>query len=118
MSVNEPSDFGIPPYSGWTVRGPAEDLGALLHRAAEFVDSIAANHAVSSISLERDGDETVIEVAFDHWQLPADLDYLDPRVAHHDSEGQRDDFDFMVELAAELDTRTIVDLGCGAGRLA
>lgn len=118
MSSNEPSDFGIPPYSGWTVRGPAEDLSALLHRAAEFLDSIAANHAVTGISLARDGDEAVIDVAFDHWKLPADLDYLDPRLAHHDSDGPRDDFDFMVELAAKLDARTIVDLGCGAGRLA
>lgn len=118
MSINEPPDFGTPPYSGWAVRGPAEDLSALLHRAAEFLDSIAANHAVSSISLQRDGEEAVIDVAFDHWQLPADLDYLDPRVAHHDSECQRDDFDFMIEIAAQLDARTIVDLGCGAGRLA
>jgi SAM-dependent methyltransferase len=118
MNLNEPPDFGIPPYSGWTVRGPAADLGALLHRAADFLDSIAANHAVSGISLERDGDEAVVDIAFDHWRLPADLDYLDPRVAHHDSEDPRDDFDFMVELAAQLDARTIVDLGCGAGRLA
>ena len=118
MSINEPSDFGVPPYSGWTVRGPAEDLSALLHRAAEFLDSIAANHAVSNISVERDGDDAVVDVAFDHWKLPADLDYLDPRVAHHDSEEQRDDFEFIVELADQLDARTIVDLGCGAGRLA
>lgn len=118
MSINEPSDFGVPPYSGWTVRGPADDLGALLRRAAEFLDSIAANHAVTGISLKRDGDEAVVDVAFDHWQLPADLDYLDPRVAHHDNEEPRDDFDFMTELAARLDARRIVDLGCGAGRLA
>jgi SAM-dependent methyltransferase len=118
MSINEPSDFGIPPYSGWTVRGPAEDLSALLHRAADVLDSIAANHAVTGISLERDGDDAVVDVAFDHWRLPADLDYLDPRVAHHDSEEPRDDFEFMVDLAAQLDARSIVDLGCGAGRLA
>lgn len=100
------------------MRGPADELSALLRRAADFVDSIAANDAVSGISLERDGNDMVIDVAFDHWQLPADLDYLDPRVAHHDTDGPRDDFDFMVNLAAELDARTIVDLGCGAGRLA
>lgn len=118
MSINEPSDFGVAPYSGWTVRGPAEDLSALLHRAAEFLDSMAANHAVSGISLQRDGGDVVIDVAFDHWQLPADLDYLDPRVAHHDSDEPRDDFDFMIDLASRLDARTVVDLGCGAGRLA
>ena len=117
-SVNEPPDFGDPPYSGWTVRGSLEDLSALLRRAAEFLDSIAVNYAVSGISFQRDGDDVVVDVAFDHWQLPADLDYLDPRVAHHDSEDPRADFDFMVELAAHLDARTIVDLGCGAGRLA
>jgi SAM-dependent methyltransferase len=117
MSINDPPDFGIPPYSGWTVRGPSEDLGALLRRAADFLDSVAANHAVSGISLSRDGDDAVVDVAFDHWQLPADLDYLDPRIAHHDSEEPRDDFDFMLELADRLDARTIVDLGCGAGRL-
>lgn len=118
MSINEPSDFGLQPYSGWTIRGPADNLSALLHRAAEFVDSIAANHAVTSISLKRDGDDAVLDVAYDHWQLPADLDYLDPRVAHHDSEDQRDDFDFMIGLATQLGARTVVDLGCGAGRLA
>lgn len=118
MSINEPSDFGIPPYSGWTARGPADDLGALLRRAAEFLDSIAANHAVRGISLERDGGDVVLDVAFDHWQLPADLDYLDPRLANHDSEGPRDDFAFMTQLADQLGAREIVDLGCGAGRLA
>ena len=118
MSINEPSDFGIPPYSGWTVRGPAQELSALLRRAAEFLDSIAAHDAVSSIALERDDDDAVLDVAFDHWKLPADLDYLDPRVAHHDSDDPRADFEFMVELAALLDARAIVDLGCGAGRLA
>src|SRR5205814_1933674 len=29
-----------------------------------------------------------------------------------------DDFDFMVALADEVDARTIIDLGCGTGRLA
>ena len=118
MSINEPPDFGIPPYSGWTVRGPADDPSALLRRAAEFLDSVAANHALTGVSLTRDGDEVVVDVAFDHWKLPADLDYLDPRLAHHDGEDPRDDFTFMFELAAQVDARRIVDLGCGAGRLA
>jgi SAM-dependent methyltransferase len=118
MSINEPSDFGVPPWSGWTLRGPADDLGALLHRAAEFLDSVGANHAVREVSLRREGEQAVVDVAFDHWQLPADLDYLDPRVAHHDTDDRRDDFEFMVEVASQLDARTVVDLGCGAGRLA
>ena len=52
--------------------------------------------------------------------MRVDLDYLDPRMAAQfdDGDGERDDFDFVVSLAAELDATTVVDVGCGTGRLA
>jgi hypothetical protein len=68
------ADFSAPPDSRWTVRGAADDLVALLHRAAEFLDSLAAVQAVSGLQLDRDGDDVVLTVSFDHWHLPADLD--------------------------------------------
>ena len=45
--------------------------------------------------------------------------YVDPRlVALYDIENTRGaDTDFYVRLAAELDARTIIELGCGTGRL-
>ena len=48
-----------------------------------------------------------------------DLHYVDPRlVALYDLENQRgEDTDFYLALAAELDAKTIVDLGCGTGLL-
>jgi hypothetical protein len=111
-------DFAVPPDSRWTVRGSADDLVALLRRAAEFLDSLGPV-AVSGLSLDRDADDVVLTVTFDHWQLPADLDYLDPRVAAgYYGEERRDDIDFMVALAAQLDAHTIVDFGCGTGQLA
>jgi SAM-dependent methyltransferase len=111
-------DFAVPPDSRWTVSGSADDLVALLRRAAEFLDSLGPV-AVSGLSLDRDADDVVLTVTFDHWQLPADLDYLDPRVAAgYYGEERRDDIDFMVALAAQLDAHTIVDFGCGTGQLA
>jgi SAM-dependent methyltransferase len=49
-----------------------------------------------------------------------DLHYVDPRlVALYDLENPRgSDTDFYVALAADIDARTIVDLGCGTGLLA
>ena len=100
------------------MRGGADEVVSLLRRAAEFLDSLGPV-AVSSLALDRDGDDLVLTVVFDHWQLPADLDYLDPRVAAgHFDVGQHDDVDFMVALAAELDAHTVVDVGCGTGQLA
>jgi SAM-dependent methyltransferase len=48
-----------------------------------------------------------------------DLHYTDPRlVALYDIENPRGaDTDFYVQLAAELEARTILDLGCGTGLL-
>jgi SAM-dependent methyltransferase len=118
----------------WTVRGPADDVGGLLRRAGEFIDSLSLSphlsplggdrflppFPVSGLSLERQGDDAVLTISFDHWQLPADLDYLDPRVAGdgHHTEGQRDDVDFIVALAERLDAHAVVDFGCGPGQLA
>lgn len=110
--------FEAPPDSRWTVRGSAEDLVALVRRTAAFLESLGSV-AASGLSMDRDGDEIVRAVGFDHWGLPADLDYLDRRVAAgHFGEDQRDDIDFMVALAAEVDVRTVVDFGCGTGQLA
>lgn len=114
-------DFGDPPDSRWTVRGPAAEVPALLRRAAEYVDSLGPV-PVSGLSLDQgvDPTEVVLTVAFDHWRLPADLDYLDPVVARDPGHGAgpRDDVAFMVALAEELGARTLVDLGCGWGELA
>lgn len=51
--------------------------------------------------------------------MQLDLHYVDPRlVAQYDLENSRGaDTDFFVRLAAELDARTILDLGCGTGVL-
>jgi SAM-dependent methyltransferase len=108
----------VPPDSRWIVRGSAEDLVALVRRTADFLESLGRVTA-RRLSMDRDGDDIVLTVVFDHWGLPADLDYLDPRVAAgHFGEEQRDDIDFMVALAAEVDARTVVDFGCGTGQLA
>lgn len=52
--------------------------------------------------------------------MQIDQHYTDPRlVAIYDIENAtRDDQDFYIRLAADLGTRTIVDLGCGTGALA
>jgi SAM-dependent methyltransferase len=113
-------DFSAPPDTRWSVRGAADDLAGLLRRASDYLESLAVVRAVRGLALDRDGDDVVITVSFDHWQLPADLDYLDIRLArqYHYGEGQREDIDFMVELADELNAETIVDYGCGTGQLA
>ncbi len=121
MSIEHPKRPDPDPDSRWTVRGPADDPAALLHRAAEFVGSLAiVADCVERLSFHRDGDDVILTVAFDHWRLPADLDYLDPRVAPHPGHGDypRDDIEFMVALALDLGAHTVVDFGCGWGRLA
>lgn len=118
MSNNEPGDFGLAPDSKWTVHGTINELPALLHRASEFLDTVAASHAVRNISLWRnDSGEAEIVVSFDHWLLPADLDYL---IALHPGRGddQVDDVDFVLDLAERLDARSAIDFGCGWGALA
>lgn len=49
-----------------------------------------------------------------------DLHYTDPRLAaHYDVENAgRDDIEFYLALAAELEAESVVDLGCGTGVLA
>jgi SAM-dependent methyltransferase len=51
--------------------------------------------------------------------IKLDLHYVDPRLVDlYDIENARGaDTDFYIQLAAELDARTIVDLGCGTGLL-
>ena len=119
MTNNKPADVGPAPDSKWIVQGAIDDVPALLRRAAEFLDTIAANRAVRDISLRRnDGDvEVELVVAFDHWLLPADLDYL---VALHPGRtaDQVDDVDFVLDLADRLGVRTAIDFGCGWGALA
>lgn len=119
MSTNEPSDFGAAPDSKWIVRGPVDDLPALLRRASEFLETVDASRAVRNVSLQRNGDGTVAELAvlFDHWLLPADLDYL---VALHPGRGddQVEDLNFVVDLAGRLDARSAIDFGCGWGAIA
>ena len=106
------------PDSRWTVRGPGDDVAGLVQRAAAFIESLGRVR-VRDVSLARDGDDAVLTVVFDHRALPADLDYLDPRVAAgHFTDAQRLDVDLMVQLAAEIEARTVVDLGCGTGQLA
>ncbi|HZU15986.1 MAG TPA: class I SAM-dependent methyltransferase [Candidatus Dormibacteraeota bacterium] len=95
-------------------------MSALLARASEYLATIQVGDAVRDVKLDRADDEVVLTIAFDHWKLPADLDYLDPTLAraYHFGEEERDDIDFMVALATDLDARTIVDFGCGTGQLA
>lgn len=52
-------------------------------------------------------------------EMNLDLHYVDPRlVALYDLENPRgEDTDFYLQLAAEIDAQTIVDLGCGTGLL-
>ena len=51
--------------------------------------------------------------------MQLDLHYVDPRlVALYDLENtSRADTDFYLQLAPDLNARTIVDLGCGTGVL-
>ena len=51
--------------------------------------------------------------------MPLDLHYVDPRlVALYDSDNPRGvDTDFYIQLAADLQAHTILDLGCGTGLL-
>lgn len=106
--------------SRWSVRGSAEHVADLLDRAAEYLRSIAVGDAVRGVALNRDGADVVLTISFDHWKLPADLDYLDPSLAaqFHFGRTRRDDIDFMVALAAERSARTVLDFGCGTGQLA
>ncbi|WP_199698573.1 class I SAM-dependent methyltransferase [Deinococcus cavernae] len=56
-----------------------------------------------------------------HLDLPhLDLHYVDPRlVAQYDTDnGERDDLAYYAALAADLNARQIIDLGCGTGVLA
>ena len=51
--------------------------------------------------------------------MKIDLDYVDPRfVALYDASNPRGmDYDFYLQLAADLEARAILDLGCGTGLL-
>jgi 2-polyprenyl-3-methyl-5-hydroxy-6-metoxy-1,4-benzoquinol methylase len=119
-TTDEPdSSRGPTPDSRWTVQGSIDDLPELLRRASELLETVDANRAVHNISLQRDPGRAEVElvVSFDHWLLPADLDYL---VALHPGRGddQLDDIDFVLDLAERLDARSAIDFGCGWGALA
>lgn len=105
----------------WTVRVSADefDVVALLRRAADYLESLGAEY-VDGVVLDREGGDLFLTATFDHHRLPTDLEYLDPRYAADFDAGdeQRDDFDFIVALANEIDARTVIDVGCGTGRLA
>jgi SAM-dependent methyltransferase len=105
----------------WTVRVSAEatDVVALLRRAATYLESLGPVF-IDGVVLDREGGDLVLTASFDHHKLPTDLEYLDPRYAADFDAGDepRDDFDFMIALADEVDARTVIDLGCGTGRLA
>src|SRR4051794_9200939 len=51
--------------------------------------------------------------------MKLDLHYVDPRLVElYDSANPRGaDTDFYIQLAADLNARTILDLGCGTGLL-
>lgn len=105
----------------WTVRVPADstDVVGLLRRAATYLDSVGSEF-VDRVVLDREGGDLVLTACFDHHKLPTDLEYLDHRYAadFDADEEPRDDFDFMVALADDVDAQTIIDVGCGTGRLA
>lgn len=105
----------------WTVRVTADefDVVALLRRAADYLESVGAEF-VDRVVLDRTGDDLILTATFDHHRLPTDLEYLDPRYAADFDAGDepREDFDFMVALADQIDARTVIDVGCGTGRLA
>lgn len=95
------------------------DVASLLRRAATYLETLGAAESVDRVVVDRDGADLVLTATFDHGKLPTDLEYLDPRFAADFDAGDepRDDFEFMLTLADEVDARTIVDLGCGTGRL-
>jgi hypothetical protein len=101
-------------YDRWTVRVPAASTGVveLLRRAASYIESLGPV-AVDGVVMDREGSDFVLTVCFNHHQLPTDLEYFDPRFAADFDSGcsERDDFDFMLALAEEVDAQTIVDLG-------
>jgi 2-polyprenyl-3-methyl-5-hydroxy-6-metoxy-1,4-benzoquinol methylase len=106
----------------WTVRSAADGPAAvvsLLRRAADHLEALGPV-VVRDLTLRREDDGLVLTTRFDRTQMAVDLDYLDPRmVAQFDAgKGERDDFDFVLAIASELEATTIVDLGCGTGQLA
>ena len=107
----------------WSARSEsdtsAEAVIRLLRRAADYLQTLGPV-VVREIVLAREADGLTLTASFDRTRMAVDLDYLDPRMAAQfdDGDGERDDFDFVVALAGELDAATIVDLGCGTGRLA
>jgi SAM-dependent methyltransferase len=104
-------------------QGGSADVVALLRRAADYLETLATVE-VAGLELRReptgDGEVLRLTALFDHSTLPTEVEYLDPRfaVTYDAGEEPREDYDFMLALAAELGARTIVDLGCGTGRLA
>lgn len=105
----------------WTVRvsAYATDVVALLRRAATYLESLGPV-VVDQVVLDREGNDLVLTACFDHQKLPTDLEYFDPRYAadFDAADEHRDDFDFVIALADQVDAKTIIDLGCGTGRLA
>lgn len=105
----------------WTVRVSADefDVVALLRRAADYLESLGAD-LVDRVVLDRRDGDIILTATFDHHRLPTDLEYLDSRYAADFDAGDepREDFDFMVALADEIEARTVIDVGCGTGRLA
>jgi len=99
------------------------DVAALLRRAADQLEVLRCAY-VNGMSLERertpDGDVLRLSVFFDPNRMKVGAYWLHPRgaTAYGASDSFTDDKLFMVKLAARLDARTVVDLGCGTGTLA
>src|SRR5262244_3099710 len=62
---------------------------------------------------------TLVSGTLEGTDMELDQHYVDPRLVElYDIENTRGaDTDFYVRLAADLDARTILELGCGTGRL-
>lgn len=123
FAVRVENDAAVSFNDRWSARSEsdtsAEAAIKLLRRGADYIQSLGPV-VVREMVLAREADGLTLTAWFDRSRMRVDLDYLDPRMAAQfdDGDGERDDFDFVIALAAELDAATIIDLGCGTGRLA
>jgi SAM-dependent methyltransferase len=118
--VSSPDRWTIQQLAPSSPEGGAVVASRLLRRTAEYLESlgpVCVQHVVLDTEVTPEGWLHTLTVSFDRSKMKVDLDLLDPRLVGGDGP-LGPDGEFIVLLAAEIDARTVVDLGCGTGRLA
>jgi SAM-dependent methyltransferase len=118
--VSSPDRWTVQQLAQLSPDGGAGTESRLLRRAADYLESLGAV-CVQELLLQTEttpeGRLHTLTVLFDRSKMKVDLDLLDPRLVGGDGLLGHDG-EFMIALAAEVDAGTVVDLGCGKGRLA